>query len=373
MLCEINGMEITVLVNKEIASCTNVDDNPPISTVALSENKVLIGYTTGYRTNGNVTTWMLACEITENDIILGTPTNFSAYQGECSNIVMEALSENKVFMACNGYNASTHLYGCVITLEGLNISFGTAVGLASHTYAGKAISIAVLSENKVIIAHMSDNTCRLNAVVCLIDDTVITVGSDTTLNSTYYTGFNFSVVALSDSKAIIIYNIADNSNGSSGKDNLYAMICSINLTTINIEKNIELISNGSATTNMYPLKVLFLQNNRIAIICSRNTYLTLIFCSTNNENVEILNQIKLSEVDYSAVNLSALLLDSGRFFTAHSVSGVLWGNLCDIDEKTYISKLEQASDRIIGVAQKKGTIGEIIPVIVPNFNIKEEN
>ena len=38
-----------------------------------------------------------------------------------------------------------------------------------------------------------------------------------------------------------------------------------------------------------------------------------------------------------------------------------------------IQKLQNENSKILGVAQKKGTDGQIIPVIVPDFSIKEEN
>lgn len=132
-------------------------------------------------------------------------------------VSLAALTEDKVFIVhCNGKYV---LYGFICTInEAVVTPSGRYYSLyktASYSNYNGTISAVALTENKVFIFHVdnSTNLC-LYGFVCTIDGTtIITIGTDTAINSlTKGTGYAISAVALSKNEIFIAHSYDINNN-----------------------------------------------------------------------------------------------------------------------------------------------------------------
>lgn len=178
-----------------------------------------------------------------------TPTNtvgstLSTKTGSGEQISAVALSDTKIFIA---YRSSTNLYmyGMVCTISGTTITKGTETKLSSVLHTGYSISVSLLDRNTVFIAHSSGSGYYLYAMICTINGTTITAGTDTILklSSTCPPALDISTVLYKDSKIFIAY-----SWGADELDGLISGSGSKKVQTVTSTDNIIGIAKTNATS-----------------------------------------------------------------------------------------------------------------------------
>lgn len=251
-ICTIEGTTITKGEDIQLINNTYQTSNKIV--VKINENKVFIAYENvgdGNKLYG------LICTINGNGITTGTDTLLSTVQYSGIGFSIVALSESRVFI---GYSnkANSALYGLICTVSENTITVGTQTLLEyGITNAGLRISIVALSESKVFIGHSYYTEKFLYGLVCTINGTTITKGTDKELNSKENVGDNIKVVALSETKICIVYGL---------NNYLYGMICTINGTGITKRTDIQL----SLIPNLYYIRSVIFLNNKVFIVYSVN-------------------------------------------------------------------------------------------------------
>lgn len=231
-----------------------------------------------------------------------------------------------IFVAHSAYDYSI-LYGMVCYLVNGNntISYGTDTELAGNYHTGRVVSATSLPydsstcSGKVFIAHSyaSSDSARdkvsLKGIVCTIQGTTISKGTDTELNSGAYSGCKISTSLLENGNVLVA-----NSYGSSYY--LYGIVVTINGTTIAKGTNTSLVNLAYAG---YAISTHLLNNGNVFIAhCydSSNYYLYGIIVTVNGTTITAGTDTQLSSTAYTGYAISALLLNNGRIFIAHSYS-----------------------------------------------------
>ena len=175
--------------------------------IQLSNNKVFIAHksSSNYQLSGTVCT----IEGTTITVNIDTQLSNTRYSGSAISIIK--LSDNKVFIA-HSYNDNQQLFGMICTIEGTMITVNTDMQLSDAIYSGDVISIVKLSGNKVFIVHRHNNNYQLSGMICTIEETAITVNTDTILSNKTHSGLFSAIVKLSDNKAFIAHRYSDTSN-----------------------------------------------------------------------------------------------------------------------------------------------------------------
>jgi hypothetical protein len=200
-LYSVKDTTMTLVVNSTIfgGSASNMSY---ISAVALSENRVFVTYvsagTTGTRCG-------LVLLVSNMSISAGTVKQIST--STTSNAFCKAvkLTENKVLVACRGLAKATYGNAVVLTTDdgGTTLTLGTTIAFTSATIA--YISAVALSEDKALVVYQDGGSSNYGtAIVLTIDDTTITVGEGTAYD---FTSTTYSdVVAFSESSVLVVHN-----------------------------------------------------------------------------------------------------------------------------------------------------------------------
>ena len=293
-----------------------------ISAVQLDENRVFVAHSYGsdYHLYG------IVCKIDGANITYGTDTQLNSTQYSGHKISSVLLNDGKVFIAHR--RGSTYLNGIVCTINGTTIVTGTDTAISSNSYSGNTFSVELLPDNKVFIAH-SYSAGYLYGIVCTINATAITTGTDTAINSsTSGSGAYISTCPLSD-KVFIAH-----SYGS--LNHLYGIVCSISGTTISKGSD-TVISNSSDNTGVR-MSTTKLDDNRVFISYAHtdsSSYLNGIVCAISDMTFTKGAETLIDQAVYSAYSMSTVKVADNKVFIAHSKSNDfhLYGVICTISDK----------------------------------------
>lgn len=356
-LCTVSGTTITINVSKQLSSTRETGND--VSAVALSENKVFIShrYSTSQHAYG------IVCTISGTAITAGTDTALSATSQAGQATCAVALSENKVFVAHAYDSSNRYLYGVVCTIDGTTITKGTDTKLSSLYYsAGNEIEIVRLNNNKVLIFHSAENSSLLYGIVCTINGTTITAGTDTRLSIGSQSGNAIGAVVLSENKVFIAHS---NYESDVGLLCLYGMVCTISGTTITAGTDTKLSNYSNTGTKQESLSVIALSKDRVFIVYNMNGdyYFYSMICTISGTFITVEIETALSTTAKTAYNLDMVILSDGKALITHSygTSYYLYGMVI-----TYEAGITALSDTIFGIANQSGTGGDIIEVYVPN-------
>ena len=321
-----------------------------ISVVALSSNKVFVVHEGG--TNNN-TLIGAVCTIEETTITKETGTTLilstNLYKTSLSAV---ALSSEKIFITYND-GEDDLLYGFVCTISGTTISKGKNTKLSSKLASAHKLSAVALSSNKVFISHMyGSGDLFLSGLVCTIEGTNITKGTDTRLSSFSTIGDITSTVALSMDKIFITYGF---------NNNLYSMICTVDKTSIIPGTDTLLESNKSIGGG---LSAVTISPNKVFVIYSTGSNCNGLVCTIDETNITAYEDTILGSLVGKIPVATALSL--GKVFIAYNFGSLEY--LYGIAHATYnaVKTVDSLEDTIIGVAKIKGTSGQIVKVYVPD-------
>lgn len=138
-----------------------------------------------------------------------------------------ALDDTTVFIAYAGSRYS-YVTGMICTISGDTIMNGTTV-VVSSTSASGGISAVYMMASKVLIVYRkySSSSADMYAVVCTISGDTITVGTISSVYSNNYAGEGVAAVRTSSISALVLYG----RSASGGKNYLYGCTCSTTSTT----------------------------------------------------------------------------------------------------------------------------------------------
>ena len=360
VVCTIEGATITMGTGVIIASSSYTGD--VISAVALSETSVFIAHSY----NSSPYLYATLCTINGTTVSPKTTTSIStsAYAGYA--ISAKLLSDNTVFIA-HSRSSGYDLYGVICTISGTTITVGSDTAINTTNYTGYAISVDVIASNKVFIAHSYSSSYYLYGIVCTISGTSITSGTDTILNnSTVYTGYFVSNICLQDNKVFIAHNSGNFNNGSYY---LYAIVCTVSDKTITKGIDTQLDTNGISG---YPMSATLLDDGRVFIAGKRGTnylqYHTI--CQISGTTVTGGTTTSMNSNAYTAYTMSAITLSGEKVFLAHSYSDkyYLYAQMFSatsdnkpsktIPIRTYETQVTKSnSSKVYGVALTDGTGG----------------
>ncbi len=353
IVCIIDEGKITVGTDTVISSTSNT--GRVISAVALSENKVLIAHS--YSSSDYVLR-AVACTISGTVITTGTDTGFGLLVDTGRVISAIALSESKVLIAHSYSTVSGYGLAILIcTIDGTTISKGSDTTITNN-YAGNIISAIKVSENKVYIAHSYTSNLLLYSIIINVSGTSITKGMDTQLSNTVNSGKAISAVKLKENKVIIAHSSGSNLV-------LYISLVSINNTVLTVERDLDLgLSSNTGTI----ISAVALNESKVQIIHGNNNYyLCAVLCNVNNTIITRENDVQLTPISYSLYVISAVALSENDVLISHSYSST-----CDlyVAVLSYLANLVKtitsSTEQINGIAITDGQAGEMVTTVRPD-------
>lgn len=230
----------------------------------------------------------------------------STYAGLTISAV--ALDENRVFIA-HSYSSYTNLYGMVVTIDGATITAGTDTELSWMTGSGSRISAVLLPNGNVFIAHASSNDGpSLYGIVCVIEGTTITAGTDKELDSSSYSADTISAILLNNNTVFIAHTYKK-------YHYLLGMIVTINGTTVTKETDTELSSNTNSADRISTVK---LADNKIFIAHLYSNKVYGMVVSINGTTITTGTDTQIVDAYSDGVGISACALPNGNAFVAYT-------------------------------------------------------
>ena len=200
--------------------------------------------------------------------------------------------------------------------------------ISTTTMSGRIISAVALDKNKVFIAHSSSSVETMNylyGVVCIISKNTVSVGNDVKISTYQNSGSVISAVALNDSKVFIAHL-----GGSSSV--LTSMVCTINGTSISVGVQAQL--SGTANSGKV-ISAVKLDEGRVFIAHSResNKYLYGLVCTISGTSISKgTDTLLVTQNTGSAQGCSAIALSNNKVFISHCHDSnyQLYGIVCEI-------------------------------------------
>ena len=233
------------------------------------------------------------------------------------------------------YKASTSTISANSFVEFVNsMNTGTDTTLVDVSSSYPSTSAVLIDTNKVFIAHRSDSNYYLNGIVCTISGTSITTGSDTTLVSKDSSREAITIALIENNKVFIAHR---NGGGSSGINHyLNGIVCTISGTSITTGSDTTLVS---VVNSEYGASAVLIDTNKVFVAHSDGaiTYLNGIVCTISGTTITAGTDTSLVLVASSYNNASAVLIDTNKVFIAHRSDGTnnyLNGIICTISGTT---------------------------------------
>lgn len=370
IVCTINGATIIPGVDTMLSQSNY--RGVTISAVKLEDNKVFVAHSAGTA----IHLYGVICTIDNITITAGTDTTIVGNDNAGHAISTIPLTNDRVFIShCNG--TAFHLYGIVCTITGTTITIGTDVSLDGVEYSGLCVSVTELENNKAFVAHNDGGAYYLSAMICTISGTTISKGTDTALVSGYeHCGDYISAVTLKNTKVFIAH-----SRGSSYY--LNALVCTINNTTITPGTDYALDSTNFESEG---ISTVVLPSGQVFISHRDNSqYLGGIVCTINNTTITNGGDKTLSSNKFQGTTTSSVLIND-NIFIAHNYDKderYLYAQIFGIDETNnvptnnvttikYETQVRPATSLPCnGVAKTSGTGGDstghkdIVSVYIP--------
>ena len=297
-----------------------------------------------------------------NNFTVNEDTKLSTTSGTGSTISAIQLTDNKVFIA-HSYSSS-YLYGMIVTInEDNSITVGTDTSLSTTYGTGREISAIQLTDNKVFIAHRcSDDFSLYGMIVTINEGNSITVGTDTSLRAASGIGRKISAIQLTDNKVFIAHSYSSNHY-------LYGMI-----VTINEGNSITVGTNTLLSTTEYSgreISAIQLTDNKVFIAHSYSSddfsLYGMIVTINEDNSINVGTDTSLSTTSGTGSTISAIQLTDNKVFIAHSYSSNHYLYGISLDNLLTIDKASNKFANILGVSNTSGTEGQTVQVYVPSI------
>lgn len=285
-VCKINDMEITVTV-KATQLSTMQNTGYTISTCVLPNGNVFIAHNYGNNTQYHL--YGMVVTISDTTITAGTDTALVSSTKAGYTISTCLLPNGNVFIA-HSYGSDYILYGMLVSISGTTIAAGSNTQLSSSTTTANNVKALLLPSGKIFVAHSKSNYALLYALICTVSGTSITYGEDFLISSANYSAIGMSLALLQNNNVLIAHK--DSNNNSS----LYGIVCKVEDTTITQGTDTQLNASlymGDVTST------LFLENGTIFVAHSNSTsyYLNAQIFAIDYDNNIPTNHIVITEYE----------------------------------------------------------------------------
>lgn len=293
-----------------------------IAVLQLDTDRVLILHlidSTNYYLAGMI------CTFIGTKIIPSTDTQLNATKQSGYFPCPVLLDDGRVFIA-HGTGDYHNLTSTVCSISGTTITVDTTKDLSLRDYSAHRVSAVKLEGNKVYVLHSYASDYHLYGIVCTISGNTISIGTDTSIQSSNRQGATISAQALSGNEVFVAH-----SYGASSSATLYGMVSVISGTTFTHSANTQLCSSARSGE---VISVAILNKNLVFIAHSRNTDLHLygMVVTVNGTNITLGTDTLITDVKYTGRVLTAITLDENTVFIAHGydTNYYLYGVVCDI-------------------------------------------
>ena len=310
----ING--IGSQTNYGASACTQLSigaySSARVTAVVLDDTRIFVAH----KYNGsNEYLYGVIVTISGANIIVGTDTQLSTTVDSGYRLSATKVNNNAVFIAHSSEGSNLYLNGMVCTVNGTTITAGTDIQLTTTTKtANEEIKAITLNDGSVFIAHNYGSDRYLFAIVCTVSGTTITKGTDTSLYNTKDAGTRISPIQLRDGNIFIAHSY----NGSSRY--LYAQVCTVKGTTITSGSSKALVS--STYAGSYIETALLDEDDKVLVIHSYSTSQSLnsMVCTISGTTVTAGTDIVLSSESATGQYLSSARIDDNHLFLVHGSS-----------------------------------------------------
>lgn len=330
VVCTIEGTKITTGSLTKLNSTENCGS--AFSVVLLPSGNVFIAHC--YSSNYSY----LACTIVSIDGTKITIENFLRGMTNMGMYISACLLPNGNVFISHGYTASgtAQLYGVVCKIDGTTMTFGQTLRLSDVSYSGVPTSSLLLPNGNVFIAHGGYSNQCLYGMIVSISDTTITVGSDTQLSNVDFTGSSISMCLLPNGNVFIAHSY-------SSSNHLYGIVVAINGTTVTKGADTTLFTGVANAEGSEGFSTCLLPNNKVFIAHrygwnASDTYLKGLIITVSNTTITKGEVVLLNNTSRAGYYTSALLLSDGVIFVAHSIGAnySLQAQLFGVDETNNI-------------------------------------
>lgn len=191
---------------------------------ALTDDTVFIVHSSTSSASGYLNG--MICKIKEDGTIeqVGSDTQLTTitYSSRWCNVAK--MDDDKVFVTFMGGTTYGYVYGVVCTINDTTITPGTAVQLVSNTYSGyqSSLQTIVLDSSRVVVFNNLNSNYYLYAMVCTVNGTTITAGTNTVITTTGGAGYYADAILLDTNKILVTF----------GNGTMYGVVCTISDSTI---------------------------------------------------------------------------------------------------------------------------------------------
>ena len=286
-------------------------------------------------------------------VVPGADTNLATVPSESYYAMCAvALDASKVFIVLHGEN---YLYGVVCTISGTTITAGTIAQVTPVNALSNYVSAVALDSSRVFITCARIES-RLCGVVCTINGTTITAGTDTQLSTVTNSYYYASAVALGINRVFVAHR-----NGRY----LYGVVCTINGTTITAGTDTQL---STGVDSYFWNSATLIDTDTVFIAHYGDSYLYGVVCTINGTTITAGTDTQLSSTSTVAMLVSAVALNTNQVFVAHRIGGN--GDTNDIHGVVAEgSRTIKASEtKIEGLTKTEATTSTVGDVWVLNTN-----
>ena len=348
-ICIINNNEMSILKAPQKLYEDRNSINY-IKLIKLENNKVLISFS-------NKGTRVIICEISDNTVtygevvqIVSTTSNYEHFIAKLTNteiVILYTFYSERAIVAC--------------TINSLEVLVNTPLSVETGI---NYITLTAISNKQVMLTY--ETVGRLTAIIYSTSNSVIFAGTPVVLIESMWSNGAYKLISLSENKVLLCV-IANN--------NLYGAVIFINQSKITIGEIITLIEgNAYRAEDRFSLELITV-NTAITLYPRTSNLLHAAILKVDGSKISLERDIEIL-TNAPAYKAKAINMKENQMCIGYCTAGAnavfnLFTYSFNVIKE--IQKLQNENSIILGVAQKKGSAGEIIPVIVPDFSIKEEN
>jgi hypothetical protein len=321
-----------------------------ISAVALGSDKIVVSY----RDNANSGRGTSIIGTVDGlSVSFGIPTIFdnaiTDTNYSSANISLTALSSDKIVVGYSNNGSSNHGTAIVGTITGLTISFGSPIVFNSAITSD--IATVALDSDKIVVSYRNGgNSYYSTAIVGTINELSVSFGDPIIYDNN--NGFSGNMISLNNNKIIIGYTRIDSSYYGT------SIVGTVSGSSISFGTPVIYNTTGSGA-------------GIIAVLSSNK-----IIAAYNNYANAYRNEYIIGTVDGSSISWSGPTPfgNSFNFLLSLDLLGnnkilIIYGSGNPGGRGFYIigefeKLLIPATEDVFGVAKKKGTGGDIIPVYI---------
>lgn len=280
------------------------------------------------------------------------------------------LTDTKIFIAHTYSSSNYYLYGIVININADGtLSVGTDTLISNTKYSGLAISAVQLTDTKVFIAHSYSASKYLYGIVINIANDTITVGTDTQLSSTSQSGGGIVTTKLNSNKVLIAHNTFTNASEAL----LWGMVVNISNESVithgsdtNLINGADCMGNKIAITTLTDTKVFIAFSYASE---STSYYLEGEVLEISNNTITVFNYRQISFMDDPGRNISVVSMNASKVFIAYNYENTNRGLEVAILNINNDNTISVARRTVISTVKNSGNIFNTIKLDVNNIFI----